>query len=55
MIDIKLIIEKPDFVKDALKKKGCEVDFKELISWDAEKRSLLHEIEQLPLRSSRGA
>ena len=47
MIDIKLIIEKPDFVKDALKKKGCEVDFQELISWDAEKRSLLHEIEQL--------
>ena len=42
MIDIK-----PDFVKDALKKKGCEVDFQELISWDAEKRSLLHEIEQL--------
>ena len=47
MIDIKLIIEKPDFVKDALKKKGYEVDFQELISWDAEKRALLREIEQL--------
>ncbi|MBR2322799.1 MAG: serine--tRNA ligase [Clostridia bacterium] len=47
MIDIKLIIEKPDFVKDALSKKGCEVDFSELISWDSEKRSLLREIEQL--------
>jgi seryl-tRNA synthetase len=47
MIDIKLIIEKPDFVKDALLKKGCEVDFSELIAWDSEKRSLLREIEQL--------
>ncbi len=47
MIDIKLIIEKPDYVKEALSKKGYEVDFQELISWDAEKRSLLREIEQL--------
>ena len=47
MIDIKLIIEKPDFVKNALLKKGCEVDFAELIAWDSEKRSLLREIEQL--------
>ena len=47
MIDIKLIIEKPDYVKQALLKKGCEVDFAELISWDSEKRSLLREIEQL--------
>ena len=47
MIDIKLIIEKPDYVKNALLKKGYEVDFQELISWDADKRALLHEIEQL--------
>lgn len=47
MLDIKLIIEKPDYVKQALLKKGCEVDFAELISWDSEKRSLLREIEQL--------
>ncbi len=47
MIDIKLIIEKPDYVKNALSKKGYEVDFQELISWDADKRALLHEIEQL--------
>ena len=47
MIDIKLIIEKPDFVKQALAKKGFDVDFNELISWDAEKRALLYEIESL--------
>ena len=53
MIDIKLIIEKPDFVKDALKKKGYDVDFQELISWDAEKRALLREIEQLKAERNR--
>ncbi len=47
MIDIKLIIEKPDFVKESLKKKGYDVDFAELISWDAEKRTLLYQVEQL--------
>ncbi len=47
MIDLKLIIENPDLVKNSLKKKGFEVDFQQLISWDAEKRSLLKEIEQL--------
>ena len=53
MIDIKLIIENPNLVKNALKKKGCEVDFSELISWDSEKRSLLHEIEQLKARRNK--
>ncbi len=47
MIDIKLIIEKPDFVKASLKKKGYDVDFNELISWDKEKRALLQSVESL--------
>ena len=47
MIDIKLIIENPDFVKNALKKKGYDVDFTSLIALDGEKRALLREIEQL--------
>ncbi len=47
MIDIKLIIEKPDFVKASLKKKGYDVDFSELISWDKEKRALLQSVESL--------
>ncbi|MBR3805016.1 MAG: serine--tRNA ligase [Clostridia bacterium] len=47
MIDIKLIIEKPDYVQASLKKKGCDVDFSELISWDKEKRALLQSIEAL--------
>ena len=53
MLDIKLIIEKPDFVKEALLKKGCEVDFAELIKWDAEKRALLQKIEQLKAERNR--
>lgn len=47
MIDIKLIIEKPEFVQASLKKKGFDVDFSELISWDKEKRALLQTIESL--------
>ncbi|MBQ3234956.1 MAG: serine--tRNA ligase [Clostridia bacterium] len=47
MIDIKLIIEKPEVVKASLKKKGYDVDFCELISWDKEKRALLQSVESL--------
>ena len=53
MLDIKLIIEKPDFVKNALLKKGCQVDFNELIKWDEDKRSLLQEIEQLKAKRNK--
>ena len=47
MLDIKLIIEKPDFVKNALLKKGYDVDFTEVIKKDEEKRKLQYEIESL--------
>ena len=45
MIDLKLIIEKPDYVKAALAKKGCDADFSAIIEKDAEKRKLQYEIE----------
>lgn len=47
MIDIKLIIEKPEVVKASLKKKGYDVDFAEVIALDEKRRSLLKEIEGL--------
>ncbi len=47
MIDIKLIIEKPEFVQASLKKKGYDVDFTEVIALDEKRRSLLKEIEGL--------
>jgi len=45
MIDINLIREKPEYVKEALKKKLWDTDFTELLSWDAEKRKLLQTVE----------
>ena len=45
MIDINLIREKPDYVKEALKKKLWDADFTELLAWDAEKRRLLKIVE----------
>lgn len=45
MIDINLIREKPDYVKEALKKKLWDADFTELLQWDSEKRKLMKIVE----------
>ncbi len=45
MIDINLIREKPEYVKEALKKKLWDADFTELLSWDKEKRELIQIVE----------
>ena len=45
MIDINLIREKPEYVKEALKKKLWDTDFDELLSWDKEKRELMQVVE----------
>ena len=45
MLDINLIREKPEYVKEALKKKLWDTDFTELLSWDKEKRELLKTVE----------
>ena len=45
MIDISLIREKPEYVKEALKKKLWDTDFTELLSWDKEKRELMQVVE----------
>ncbi len=47
MLDLKLIIENPQKVSDALAKKGCIVDFTEVIKLDAERRKLISETESL--------
>lgn len=46
MIDINLIREKPQYVKEALAKKLWETDFTELLSWDKEKRELMQIVEK---------
>ena len=45
MIDINLIREKPEYVKEALKKKLWDVDFTEFLSWDVQKRELMQIVE----------
>ncbi|MBP5177438.1 MAG: serine--tRNA ligase, partial [Clostridia bacterium] len=46
MLDIRLITENPEYVKAALAKKGCEVDFTELLEKVALRKKLLAEVEQ---------
>ena len=45
MLDQNLIRTNPDYVREALAKKGCIVDFTEFLGWDAERRALLRDIE----------
>ena len=45
MIDINLIREKPEYVKEALAKKMWDTDFTELLSWDKQKRELMQIVE----------
>ena len=45
MLDINLIRERPEYVKEALKKKLWDTDFTELLEWDKQKRELLKTVE----------
>ena len=45
MIDINLIREKPEYVKEALAKKLWDTDFTELLKWDSERKDLLKLVE----------
>ena len=45
MLDIKLIREQPDGVRQALLKRGAAVDFSELLAWDEARRTALVSLE----------
>jgi seryl-tRNA synthetase len=47
MLDIQLIRERPEAVKQALLKRMDQVDLSELLAWDQERRSLIQETEAL--------
>ena len=47
MLDVKLIAENPAKISEALKKKGCEVDFTEVLQLEADKKALMAETEAL--------
>lgn len=47
MLDIKMIQENPQKVSTLLKNKGYDIDFTELLSWDASRRQAISEVEKL--------
>lgn len=53
MLDIKLIREKSDEVKAALLKREIEIDFSDLLRWDAQRRQMAHECDQLRAQRSK--
>ena len=50
MLDIKLIREKPEEVRQALLKRMAAVDFTELLDWDQQRRARIQETENLKAR-----
>ena len=47
MLDIKKIIENPDLIAEKLAKKGCRVDFSEVIALNNEKKSIIASVENM--------
>jgi len=50
MLDLKFVRNNPDVVRDALQKKGVEVDLDRILALDKERRQILAEVEQLKAR-----
>lgn len=53
MLDINLIRKDPEFVKAALAKREYEVDFTELLQWDARRKEIIAEGETLKAERNR--
>ena len=47
MLDMRLIREQPEEIRQSLLKRMDEIDFHDLLSWDRERRSLITEIDTL--------
>ena len=45
MLDINLIRENPEKIKELLKRKMWDTDFKELLEWDAQRKQLIQSVE----------
>ena len=45
MLDLKMIADNKEKVEAALAKKGCVVDFTEVLGWDNERRQVIYEVE----------
>jgi len=53
MLDINLIRSNPEYVTEALKKREYTVDLSELLEWDARRRAILQENENLKAESNK--
>ncbi len=53
MLDINLIRSNPEYVTEALKKREYTVDLTELLEWDARRRAILQENENLKAESNK--
>lgn len=53
MLDLALIKQDPKAMQDALAKKGCIVDFTELLEWDKQKREYLGIVEGLKAKKNK--
>lgn len=47
MLDLNKIRENPELIQKGLKKKGVSVDFTELLEWDAQRRDMIFQADQL--------
>ena len=55
MIDLKLIREQPDFVREAIASLQLSAPIDEILSLDEQRRALLQEVERLRARRNRGS
>jgi seryl-tRNA synthetase len=55
MIDIKLLRETPDIVRRALENRGNPLDLDEILQFDASRRQLLYDLEQLKAEQNRAS
>lgn len=53
MLDLNLIRSNPEKVAASLAKKGCTVDFMELLAWDAERKAKIAEVETLKAKRNK--
>lgn len=53
MLDLNLIRSNPEKVTASLAKKGCTVDFTELLAWDAERKAKIAEVETLKAKRNK--
>ncbi|MBQ3864504.1 MAG: serine--tRNA ligase [Clostridia bacterium] len=53
MLDINLIRKDPEYVANGLRKRNIEVDFTELLKWDADRRALIAKSEEVKAERNR--